>query len=169
MRARALAGAALGVLLLGCGTGPHTRAAGAVSPLDVSRVAWNPTNAPVGHVRAVAEAGDVVTVFVDKGATVFSARAPVARDANARDWVGAATIAGADGSSAWIVGVARDGRLYRLRALSSFEDVTARYGLAGGGVRGVVALGGGSVGFLLGRRLRSRARVTSRATRPRTG
>jgi mono/diheme cytochrome c family protein len=150
VKARVLVGAVLGTHLLACGAGPHTRAAGAVTPLEVSRVAWNPTSAPVGHVRCVAEVGDVVTVFADKGATVFQARTPVAADLAARDWIDAATVAGAEGGTTWTVGVARDGRVYRLRALSSFEDVTARFGLGGAGVRGVAALGEGSVGFLLG-------------------
>ncbi len=138
---------------LACGPAPHSRGAGAVSPLAVRSVAWNPSNAVVGSVRAVADAGDVVAVFSDRRASVFSARAPVATDASVKDWSSAGAIAGADGTARWIVGVSGSGRLYHLRGLSAFEDVTARYGLGGVRVLGATALGGGNVGFLLGREI----------------
>jgi cbb3-type cytochrome c oxidase subunit III len=135
---------------LACGPAPHTRGAGAVSPLSVRWVDWNPSSAPVGSVRAVADAGDVVAVFSDRGATVFSARAPVATDTSIKDWATAGAITGADGAARWIVGVSGSGRMYHLRGLSTFEDVTARYGLGPARVLGVTTLGGGNVGFLLG-------------------
>ena len=138
---------------LGCGPAPHTRGAGAVSPLAVRSVAWNPSNAPVGSVRAVADAGDVVAVFSDRGATVFSVRSAVAIDAKVSDWTSAGSIAGADGTAQWIVGVSGAGRIYHLRGLSAFEDVTDRYGLGCAHVLGVTPLGSGSVGFLLGREI----------------
>jgi hypothetical protein len=136
-----------------CGPAPHTRAAGAVSPLAVRAVDWNPSNAAVGNVHAVADTGDVVAVFSDRGATVFAARAPVATDASVKDWTGAAAIAGADGTAQWIVGVSGNGRLYHLRGLSAFEDVTGRYALGASRVHGVTPLGGGAVGFFLGHEL----------------
>jgi mono/diheme cytochrome c family protein len=104
-------------------------------------------------VRAVADTGDVVAVFSDRGATVFSARAAVATDRSVTDWASAGAIAGADGTGTWIVGVSSRGRMYHLRGLSSFEDVTDRYGLGGAPVRGVTPLGSGAVGFLLGREI----------------
>ena len=143
----------LGAAGLACGPAPHTRAAGALSPLSVRSVAWNPNNAPLGKVRAVADAGDVVAVFADTGATIFSARAAVATDRTVTDWQGAGAITGADGSGRWIVGISGKGHLYYLRGLSAFEDVTDRYGLGGERILDAAVLGGGAVGFLLGREI----------------
>ncbi len=134
---------------LACGPALHSRAAGAVSPLAVRAVDWNPSRADVGQVRAVADDGDVVAVFSDRGATVFSARAPVAVDRAVTDWTSAAAIVGADGAARWIVGISRKGRMYYLRGLSAFEDVTARYGLGSAPIRGATSLGERDVGFLL--------------------
>jgi mono/diheme cytochrome c family protein len=100
-------------------------------------------------VRAVADAGNVVAVFGDGGATVLSSGAVVATDRSVTDWVGARTIAGADGSARWIVGIDGRGHLYYLRGSSSFEDVSARYGLDGRRVRGAAMLDASRVGFLL--------------------
>ena len=137
---------------LACGPLPHSRAAGALSPLSVRSVDWNPTRAPLaGRVRAVADLGNVVAVFADGGATIFSAGAAVATDHVVTDWQAAQTISGADGSARWIVGISEKGHLYYLRGLSSFEDVTDRYGLGGERIVGAAALGGGAVGFLLPR------------------
>ena len=141
--------ALLASIALGCGPAAHTRATGAVSPLAVRAVTWNPAKAPLGRVSAVAESGDVVAVFSDRGATVLSARAPVATDASLKDCVGASALAGADGASSWILGVGADGHVYHLRGLSSFEDVTDRYGLGSARVLGAASLGGRYSGFLL--------------------
>ena len=143
-------GALLATTALGCGAVPHTRAAGAVSPLAVRAVAWNPARAAVGEVRAVADGGDVVTVFSDRGATVFASRVKVATDMTVTDWRGGAAVAGGEGAAPWIFGVAGDGRVYRLRGLRAFEDVSDRYGLRGEHVHGAIALGGEDVAFLLG-------------------
>jgi hypothetical protein len=133
---------------VGCGPPPHTRAAGALTPLTVRPVPWNPGNASVGNVRAVADAGNVVAVFGDKGATVLASGASVATDARV-GWVGAQTIAGADGAAHWIVGVDDHGHLYYLRGLSSFEDVSSRYGLDGRKLLAAAMLDASHVGFLL--------------------
>ena len=140
---------ALASALLGCGAAPHTRAAGAVSALTVRPVAWNPAAAPVGKVSAVADVGGTVAVFGDAGATVLSSGAVVASDRSVTDWVDAQAIRGADGSPRWIVGVDGKGRLHYLRGMSSFEDVSARYGLDGRRVRGVAMIDPTRVGFLL--------------------
>jgi hypothetical protein len=144
---------ALLLLSFGCGPALHTRGAGAVLPLAVRPVAWNPSNTAVGSVRAIADGGDVVAVFSDRGATVFSARSPVAVDRSVTDWASAGSIAGADGAARWIVGISGAGRIYHLRGRRTFEDVTDRYGLAGARVLGASALGSGVVGFLLGREI----------------
>lgn len=150
MRGPSVAVASVMLLLLaGCGAAPHTRAAGAVSPLAVRPVAWNPAGADTGPVTAVADAGNVVAVFGPAGATVLSAGAVVAHDTSVTDWVAAQTIHGADGSARWIVGVDGKGRLHYLRGLSSLEDVSSRYGLDGRRVRSVAMLDPRRVGFLL--------------------
>ncbi|HEY2517724.1 MAG TPA: cytochrome c [Polyangiaceae bacterium] len=135
-----------------CGPSPHTRAAGALSPLDVRHVTWNAAGALVPKARAVAEAGDVVAVFADDGATVFASGAKVATDRTVTGWRDAETLTGPDGSAGWIVGIGGDGRLYHLRARSAFEDVTERYGLGNQHVRGAAVLGGAPV-FLLDREI----------------
>jgi Cytochrome C oxidase, cbb3-type, subunit III len=134
---------------VGCAPGVHTRAGGGVGPLTVHEVAWNPTHADVGQVRAVADAAGVTAVFSDLGATIFASGAVVAVDGSGKDWVGATVLPGADGGARWIVGLSRDGRLYRLKDRSAFEEVSARYGLEGDSVRSVATLGGNRVAFLL--------------------
>jgi len=135
--------------LLGCGAAPHTRAGGAVSSFSVRPVAWNPGAAAVGKVSAVADVGSTVAVFGDGGATVLSSGAVVASDRSVTDWVDAQAIRGADGAPRWIVGVDGRGHLHYLRGMSSFEDVSARYGLDGRRVLGVAMLDRARVGFLL--------------------
>jgi hypothetical protein len=138
--------------LAGCGAAPHTRAApGVVAPLSLRAVAWNPAQAQVGRVRAVADAGSVVAVFGDAGATVFASGSVVATDHTVTDWVEGDTIRGADGTPRWIVGIDAKGHVYYLRGLSSFEDVSARYGLDGERALAAVMLDSGHVGFLLDR------------------
>jgi mono/diheme cytochrome c family protein len=147
-RALAVAGP---LALVACGAGPHTRAAGAVAvtPLAVRSADWNPRGTPVGEVRAVADAGNVAAVFGPSGAALFSAGALVATDHTVGDWIGGSEIAGADGSTRWIVGFDGKGRLYYLRGSTSFEDVSARYGLDGRPVRGVARIDSRHAGFLL--------------------
>jgi mono/diheme cytochrome c family protein len=141
--------AALALLGAGCGALPRSRAAGGVATLAVKAVPWNAAGAPIGAVRAVADTGDVVCVFAEDGASVFSAGAVVARDAHVKGWISGDSIYSTDGAARWIVGVDGAGRLYRLRALSAFEDVSARYQLAGRRVRSAAVIGPGRVGFLL--------------------
>jgi mono/diheme cytochrome c family protein len=146
---RAIVTAVAAAALVGCGAGPHTRAGGAVTALAVRTVPWNPLAAPVGKVSAVADAGSVVAVFGDAGAIVLSSGAVVATERATTLWLDARAIRGADGSPRWIVGIDGQGRLHYLRGLSSFEDVTSRYGLEGRRVLDVATLDGGRVGFLL--------------------
>ena len=103
----------------------------------------------MGKVSAVADVGTTVAVFGDGGATVLSSGAVVASDRSVTDWVDAQAIRGADGAPRWIVGVDGKGRLHYLRGMSSFEDVSSRYGLDGRRVRGVAMLDPTRVGFLL--------------------
>lgn len=138
-----------GLLLLGCGPAPHTRAAGGVGDLAIHPVAWNAAATPVGHVRAVADAGDVVCVFADDGATVFSSGAFVAKDTHVKDWRYGASIFATGGTTRWVIGVDGAGKIHRLRALSTFEDVSARYQLDKKHVREASIIGPGRVAFLL--------------------
>ena len=144
-----LGGSLLALAVAGCVAAPHTRAAGAVAPLAVRPVAWNPSSAPVGHVRAVADTGSVVAVLGEAGATILLSGVVVATDRAVTDWVEAKVIRGADGAPRWIVGIDGKGRLYYLRGLSSFEDVSARFGLEGRAVRGAAMLDPTRIGFLL--------------------
>jgi mono/diheme cytochrome c family protein len=132
-----------------CGPAPHSRAAGGVATLAVRPVAWNAANAPVGKVRAVADGGDVVCVFADDGASIFSAGAVVSRDERAKGWTWGDSIYATDGVARWIVGIDGAGHIQRLRAMSTFEDVTARYQLGSRRVRSATVVGPGRVGFLL--------------------
>ena len=142
--------ALLGLLALaGCSAAPHSKSAGAVSSLAVKPVVWNPANAPIAHVRAVADSGDVVAVFTDDGASILSAKALVAKDESAKGWPMGSTIVAPDGTTSWIVGIDGQGHVHRLRGMTSFEDVTARYGLGDRKVREAALAGPGKVGFLL--------------------
>jgi mono/diheme cytochrome c family protein len=152
MKTRAALTAAVAVLA-GCGAAPHSRGAGAVGALAVRAVPWNPGQAQVGKVSAVADAGSVVAVFGEAGAIVLSSGAVVVSDRAVTAWRHAQAVRGADGSSRWIVGVDGQGRLHYLRGVSSFEDVSSRYGLDGRRVLDVAMLDGGRVAFLLDREI----------------
>ncbi len=146
---RGLLPAALLLVAAGCGAAPHSRAAGGIATLAAHPVAWNPANAPIGTVRAVADAGDVIAVFDDASATVFSSGAVVARDTHVKGWTSAAALFATDGVTPWIVGVDGAGHVQRLRAQSVFEDVSARYQLSGKRVRAATIVGASRDGFLL--------------------
>ena len=133
----------------GCGAGVHTRAGGGVGALSVHEVVWNPTQAPIGHVQAVADAAGVTVIFADTGATILSSGAVLNVDHSRTDWVDAAVMPAAGGRSEKIVGLSADGRLFELKDRSRFEDVSPRYGMETQAVRGVAALGNGLFGFLL--------------------
>jgi hypothetical protein len=133
-------------LAVGCGApAAYTRKGGAVSQLTVQKVAFNQGNAPLGNVRAVAEAGDVVCVFADDGATVLVSQAPVATDRSVTGWKSAAVLT-PPRSQPQILGVDAKGRVHALRAQRSFDDVSDRFGL-GQPVHAVTALSSGAVLF----------------------
>lgn len=154
MKARVLPLVAV-ALATACG-GASREAAAPLRGASPRVVAWNPTHASVGHVRAVAEDGDVLAVFADDGVTVFRSGTPIAHDETPHDWVAATTVFSPGNATRSIVGIDRKGRVFGLRALSKLEDVTDRYGIGGASVRGaaVVAGSGGArplVGFALDR------------------
>jgi mono/diheme cytochrome c family protein len=136
--------------ITGCGSAPRSRSAGPIATLAVRPVAWNAASAPLGKVTGLAESGDIVCVFADDGASIFSAGAVVARDGTAKGWTAGDSIYATDGATRWLIGIDRVGHVQRLRAMSTFEDVTARYQLASKRVRSATVVGPGRVAFLLG-------------------
>ncbi|MBL8715902.1 MAG: cytochrome c [Myxococcales bacterium] len=134
-------------LLVGCV--PAAVKPEAAAPLAVHEVPWNPQHVDVGAVSAVAESGDLLVLFGDKGASVFVGGANVATDASVTAWRTAGTLPAPDGSGTWIVGVDGKGTLYRLRARTSLEPVSARFGLGATPIRALGAIGGLRHAFLL--------------------
>jgi mono/diheme cytochrome c family protein len=143
--------AALSTALLGCfGPTRYMRGGGQVQALTVHAVDWNPARSEVGHVAAVADDGDDVVVFGDRGALFLTSGAVVAADRRFTAWRGAAAIPAADRKDTWLVGVEEHGQLYRAKARSTLESISDRYGLADREVKSLVALGGGFLGLSLG-------------------
>src|SRR5262249_30001722 len=64
-------------------------------------------------------------------------------------WIGAGTIAAADGAGAWLVGIDGEGHLWRLRGRASFEPVSDRFGLERAAVTAVALLGPTGSAFAL--------------------
>jgi hypothetical protein len=156
MKPSLFAAGALGLAALVTGCGPsskYLRGGGAIAPLEVDVVDWNPGKADVSHARAVADDGDDVVVFGDAGAQIFRGGALVATPAASAAFVDAAVIPALDGSGKWIVGVDASGRAYRVRGRTSLEPISDRFGLVGDHVGRVRALGGALIGFDDGGRL----------------
>lgn len=146
----ALFGASTLLALAACGSPPHSKSAGGIEALTVRPVAWNAAQTPVGNVKAVADTGDTVCIFADDGATVMSpAGALVAHDTHIKNWVAGDSIYAVGESTRWIIGVDATGHLYRLKAMSAFEDVGQRWQLWGKKVHTATIVGPGKVGFLL--------------------
>lgn len=151
----AFASAVVFALLAGCGGvedpavdatldgGPR----GSVSLVALRSVEWNPAGADLGTVSAVADEGGTVVVFTDRGARVIVNGAPGASLATPNQWRGAGVIDAADGNGRWIVGLAEDGRVRRLREASELVDVSARWGLDDDRVRSVATIGDGATAF----------------------
>lgn len=132
--------------LLACGPSRYARG-GAVGPLAVTTVDWNPAHVDVGKVAAVAESGEELAVFGDHGASVFAGGALIATDASVTAWTQAAAIPAPDGNGSWIVAIDGNGRLHRMRGRSVLEDVSARWGLSQARVLDVASMGLGRVIF----------------------
>lgn len=132
-----------GTALLGCGDTPSDPTVLAARTLD-----WNPTEADLGLVSALAEFDHGVVVFGEGGASVVIGGAVVARSTAALAWRAAAQIPAGDGTSGrWVVGVSAAGRLLRLSAQGASDDITDRYRLGDTRVRSVVALGPTAAAF----------------------
>ncbi len=135
------------VLAAACGSdGIATPAS--VGSITVSPVQWNVGGEDVGNVAAVAETAGDVALFGDKGALVFAGGALSTTDDTVKEWLsGATTIPAPDSAETWLVANGADGRLYRLRALRTLEDVSDRYGLTDASVESIVAGSGEWVVF----------------------
>jgi mono/diheme cytochrome c family protein len=140
-------GVGLAILAAGCSSsdGATPREAGSFS---VTSVAWNVDASDVGRVAAVAESAGDVALFGDKGAQVFAGGALASTDETVTEWrAGAAVIPAPDSTETWLVAPSADGHVYRLRALSTLEDVSDRYGLGDASVDAIVAGSGPWVVF----------------------
>src|SRR5947209_5480706 len=128
MRTHILFFAALAVAAgVGCSSKSDENGTGT---LALNPVVWNPSNAPVGNVQAVAESGQTVAVFGAAGVTTFVGGAVLSTDATVTNWQSAAAIPSADDLGSWIVGVDGTGHIYRVRTQDTVENVSDRYGLA---------------------------------------
>ncbi len=115
---------------LGCSSKSDNGGGGGAGTLTLSPVTWNPSNASVGNVQAVADFEQTVAVFGAAGVTTFVGGAVLSTDATVTHWQSAAAIPSADDLGSWIVGVDGSGRVYRVRTQDTVEDVSDRYGLA---------------------------------------
>ena len=114
--------------------------AAVVQSLHAVSVDWNSAGLALGHIQAVTEAtvpnmGSFVIVFGDQGAQVIRGGSVFNGDSSVTAWTSAAVITAADATGSWPVGVDQMGRVMRLRALATLEDISARYGLTGVHVR----------------------------------
>ncbi|MEZ4394647.1 MAG: c-type cytochrome [Polyangiales bacterium] len=117
-------------------------------PLTVTPIAWNAAGAAVGAVQAVAEDGDLVAVFTDRGLRVMVAGAVAASDDSVRGWRAAVTSAAADGTAGrWILGADAMSRVFRVRDRSSLDDVTARLALGMRDIRSAAVVARDAVAF----------------------
>ncbi|MGZ3453332.1 MAG: c-type cytochrome [Polyangiales bacterium] len=118
------------------------------SALHLESIPWNDGgNATFGTPQAIADAGDEVVVFSDRGATAFVDLRLAGSVAASIDWTDAAVIPAPDGTGSWFVGVDRSGVLHRVRARNQLEVVSDRWGLGRAQVRKVADVGGGHVAF----------------------
>jgi cytochrome c5 len=153
---RALARIAFGLAVLsaGCAEGsiagesePTIKVSRELEPLTLHSIDWNVAKADVGTIAAIAEDDEELVLFGSNGATLMAGGAVRGVIAGATSWHFAGTIPAADGVGDWIIGVAGDGHIYRVRAESLLEDVSGRYGLSTDLVRSVVGIDHQSVAF----------------------
>lgn len=145
--------AALGTAAPGCGT-PESPPELPLGTLDLVRIDWSealPALASPGRVTTVAEAGDDVAVFGERGVFLWQSGSTAGSDSSVLAWRSAAAVPALGFPGKWLLGVDGDGRVYRLHDGATFglEEVTARYALTGKPVREVAALGNGQVAFAL--------------------
>jgi len=145
---------ALALLAVGCGAGeidgpaqPQSRVSRELEPLSLHAIDWNAAKEDLGVVSAIAEDDEELVLFGSKGATLMAGGAVQGVIGGATKWSYAGIIPAADGVGDWMVGVAEDGHVYRVRAQTTLEDVSGRYGLSADRVRSVVGIDSKSVAF----------------------
>jgi mono/diheme cytochrome c family protein len=145
---------ALALTALGCGSGeisgkaePASRVSRELEPLTLHAIDWNAAKEDLGTVSAIAEDDEELVLFGSNGATLMAGGAVQGVITGAAKWSYAGVIPAADGVGDWMVGVAEDGHVYRVRAQMMLEDVSARYGLSMDRVRTVVGIDHKSVAF----------------------
>lgn len=117
-------------------------------PLTVTPIAWNAAGANVGAVQAVAEDGDLVAVFTDRGLRVMVAGAVAASDDSVQGWRAAVTSAAADGTTGrWILGTDAMSRVFRVRDRSTLDDVSSRLALGMRDIRSAAVVARDAVAF----------------------
>ena len=150
--------AALASAAPGCGTPEPESPQLPVGALDLARIEWSaalPALATPGRVTTVAEAGDDVAVFSERGVFLWQSGSTAGSDSSVVSWRSAAAVPALGFPGRWLLGVDGDGRVYRLHNGATFglEEVTARYALTAKPVREVAALGTGQVAFALSDKL----------------
>jgi mono/diheme cytochrome c family protein len=141
----ALAALSLAALsLAACGPGASAAAPLALTPLD-----WNPRQVALGQPVALVERGADLIVFGQDSATLLSGGAAVAEDRGVPGWIGGGVVPAPHGDGTWVMGISRDGQLFRLRDESRFEPVSDRFGLEKQRVRALCGLGAKAAAFLL--------------------
>lgn len=118
------------------------------TPLTVQPVRWNSAGADLGMVTAVAEPESLIALFGQRGLQVLAGGSVAATDNAVTAWSTAALVPSGDGTATpWALGVAADGRIWRVRDRSRLEEVTARYALSMRRVRSLASLSGNRVAF----------------------
>lgn len=150
--------AALASAAPGCGTPESAPPQLPLGPLELARIDWSqalPALAGPGRVTTVAEAGDDVAVFGERGVFLWQSGSTAGSDSSILTWRSAAAVPALGFPGKWLLAVDGDGRVYRLHDGAAFglEEVTARYALTARPVREVAALGNGQVAFALDDRL----------------
>ena len=127
-----------------------------VPELAAAEVQWTSPDGGLAALAAVAELGEQTYVFGEGGAQVFAGGVPLSSDATVTSWKSAAAIPAADGvglGGLWAVGLAADGKLWRVRGTGVLEAISDRYALGAAPVADLAPLGQGRTAFALGTEL----------------
>ena len=79
---------------------------------------------------SIAELGDTTVLFTGPIATIVRGGALTARVAAPHAWIGGATIDAPDGEGRWVVGLDRDGSLWRITGSGEREEIGDRFSAA---------------------------------------
>lgn len=149
-RAAGFAIGAIVALALGALAGCAPRADYAPGGKDVARFTvtprpWRAETGPSGKATAVVEDGATVVVFGEAGVALYAEGPTPVGEAHDAPFRAAGTLAGADGSGAWPVGVDARGRFFRARAKGRLEPIGDRYAVGRDRVIAVAAIDDGRV------------------------